>query len=156
MGTGIKRLEREADHSSPSSSRDEEWVELYLCSSHTPSHRAQKELYLYQLHGKVYRDLPFKTVRPLNPKTHHRDHKISPFVILSCLNRITNFTIYVCNMNFNIILPSMTCKVSLSSTVYKRNVNPVSLTLVLHSVHYIPLRSLILQRSREHSRTTNL
>lgn len=29
----------------------------------------------------------------------------------------------------------MTFKLSLSSEVYKRNVNPVSLTLVLHSAH---------------------
>lgn len=96
----------------------------------------QKQHYLYQPHGKV---LPFKTARPRNPKIHHRD-KISPLVLtLSCLNPITNFTIYFCNINFNIILPSMTLKVSLSSEVYKRNANPVSLTLVLHSgrLHFL-------------------
>ena len=50
------------------------------------------------------------------PKFRHRDHKISQLVlILSWLNPIINYTIYFCNINFKIILPSMTFKMSLSS-----------------------------------------
>jgi hypothetical protein len=42
MGTrgsfpGVKRPERDADHSPPSSAEVEEWVELYLHSQNTPS-----------------------------------------------------------------------------------------------------------------------
>jgi hypothetical protein len=35
--SGVKRLEREADHSTPSSDEVKEWMELYLHSPNTPS-----------------------------------------------------------------------------------------------------------------------
>ena len=68
-----------------------------------------------------------RTVQPV--ASRYTDYATRP------INPITNFIIYFCNINFNITLPSMTFNLSLSSAVYKRNVPPVSLTLVLHSAH---------------------
>jgi hypothetical protein len=39
LSLGIKRQEREADHSPPSSAEVKEWVELNLHSPNTPSRR---------------------------------------------------------------------------------------------------------------------
>jgi hypothetical protein len=39
LSLAVKRPEREADHSPPSSAEVKEWVELYLHSSNTPSWR---------------------------------------------------------------------------------------------------------------------
>jgi hypothetical protein len=39
LSLGVKRPEREADHSSPSSAKPNEWVELYVHSPNTPSWR---------------------------------------------------------------------------------------------------------------------
>jgi hypothetical protein len=39
LSLGVKWMEREADHSPPSSAEIKEWVELYLHSSNTPSWR---------------------------------------------------------------------------------------------------------------------
>jgi hypothetical protein len=52
----VKRPEREADHSPPSSAEVKEWVKLYLHSSNTPQWRrahlkGQGHLYLYLLYG---------------------------------------------------------------------------------------------------------
>jgi hypothetical protein len=47
LSVGIKRPEREADHSSPSSAEVKEWVELYLHSPNTPSWRGAQLKHRY-------------------------------------------------------------------------------------------------------------
>jgi hypothetical protein len=99
LSLGVKRLEREADHSPPSSAKVKEWVELYLHFPNAPSWRSAQ-----LKHRSNFTFLPFTLCNyPHPPATSW----LGPNILLSTITNTSGWEHSVLSLHKRIALFQM-------------------------------------------------